>query len=287
MHKVPKDTRLFFSMRRSGSHGVIDWILGHHEGYKFYNNIDENLNTPQVMCSGDESFTLASLEDFYPSFRFSNFENYNNILLIRDPYNLFASRFKFVRKFISNPADTFTCLDLISMRSLDVWKSYARAYLEGEGTFINFNNWYTDPDYRQELSSRLGWEHNDSGFGSKQGHAYSGGSSFEKPDVLNSWKHFEKDEEYLAFFDKETIMLASEIFGPPPGRSQWSRIKLNDDVSYRTTIEELVNNIKNNLDKNPFHLIEMGLRVFPNNSRLLQLRELIIRFTNDENRSSQ
>ena len=77
------------------------------------------------------------------------------VLLLRDPYNHFASLLKFEATFKS--ASHFT-----SKLYADMWKQYARAFangsplLEGESVCINFNRWCESSDYRQELAGRSG-----------------------------------------------------------------------------------------------------------------------------------
>ena len=138
------------------------------------------------------------------------------VLVLRDPFNTFASVWHGKRR-MRNRLHRF-------YRSQ--WKVYAREFL-GETAFlpedtikVNFNEWFADRDYRRATADALGLDHVDRG--RDEVSSDGGGSSFTGQEyqnrgrdmaVLERWRHFIDDPEYLAAFDKETVELSRRIFG--------------------------------------------------------------------------
>lgn len=145
--------------------------------------------------------------------------NLVNLMVIRDPYNLFASR-AFVDVFYKNrhkSCDSY---------SVNLWKSFAKEYLDKTNILknkmrIKYNSWFKDREYRKTLANQLELEFNDSGLEEVQFKAYRG-SSFDKGEyngkaqqmkVLERWKRGLEREQYINVFrDKELIALSDEIF---------------------------------------------------------------------------
>ena len=106
------------------------------------------------------------------------------------------------------------------------WRAYAREFL-GETCFlpadtvkVSFNAWFSDENYRRRLAEELGLEHADRGIDEVS--SDGGGSSFSGQDfqnrgrdmaVLDRWRHFIDDPNYVAAFDEETVELSRKIFG--------------------------------------------------------------------------
>ncbi len=148
----------------------------------------------------------------------------SNILILRDPFNLFSSR---IRKASSgeNPAyprDTGPAMD----RVLKLWKSHAREYLGLTNHLENkvciyFNSWFSEQHYRQSISQKLNLEFTDIGF--SQVSQIGLGSSFDgteyngknqKMDVLNRKKLLNDSESHLLekiLADKELQELGQRI----------------------------------------------------------------------------
>jgi hypothetical protein len=143
------------------------------------------------------------------------------VLVLRDAHNTFASVWHGKRR-MRNRLHRFYATQ---------WKAYAREFL-GETSFlpaetvkISFNAWFTDERYRRELAAKLDLDHVDRGIDeiSKDG----GGSSFSGQDfqnrardmaVLDRWRHFIDDPDYIAAFDEETVDLSRRIFGDVTSR---------------------------------------------------------------------
>jgi hypothetical protein len=143
------------------------------------------------------------------------------VLVLRDAYNTFASVWHGKRR-IRNRLHRFYASH---------WKVYAKEFL-GETSYLpkdtvkaNFNRWFADEGYRRELAATLGLDHADRGVDEVS--SDGGGSSFSGQEfrdrarhmaVLDRWRHFIDDPEYVAAFDEETVELSRRIFGDVTAR---------------------------------------------------------------------
>jgi tetratricopeptide (TPR) repeat protein len=216
--------------------------------------------------------------------------------VIRDPFNMVASRLQKVR---NSKDKTHVVANKINENIMSTWKEYAKEALGHQNVmgckFINFNLWCQDKDYREkcsELIVELPFNYTDKGYGSRLGWRYSGGSSFndsDQLDVLNRWKVFKDDEEYLFFFDDETIELAKELFGEVPDikfHQKMSIVKkpyvgaggiaLEDlELHGAEMVDKAINTAtllcKQARDDEAEEIIKQALKVSPDNPRLFQL----------------
>jgi hypothetical protein len=198
-------------MKRSGIHGVVGWLRA-QERFVFLNNAipilpvlrgEKEIPQPQDFESwlGRElpprripfpaplkrllfgrSALLVGLEDHDPCVRLFRADpaNLTNLLVLRDPANLLASR---IRKASSMdhpayPRERGALMD----RVVANWKKHAREFLGTTAHLANrvnvyFPRWFADPAYRAEVSARLGLTFDDSGFSAVAGEG--GGSSFD------------------------------------------------------------------------------------------------------------
>ena len=243
-------------LRRTGNHAVIGWIEEQHKlvGTTFHlNNVPINANPyrhkyqnlsyyfPQHQWSIEqykeqakgkfiERYCLIySYEDYSLKQIFNDrFEkkhdlyigktgNRYDLLIIRDPFNLLASRLK----------NNF--LPVKSKRSsfIELWIEYAKEYLaqtnylKHNKTCINYNLWVKDLDYRKQLANKLDIEFTDVGLNKVR--SYGGGSSFEGKscdgeastmDTINRWQHFVDNPVYRKLINHPELLHYSEkIFG--------------------------------------------------------------------------
>ena len=253
------------AQRRSGHHAVVNWLRHQIKGrYCFLNNCDVNGN-PFVRCQRESSLFNTSLIEHSWAFweressgclskkgvLIYNYEDkslsdvvtedferhrmqwlgtsdkQSDILILRDPFNLMASRFRWI----------LGCGFEFEMEQfkeiLGMWKEHAREFL-GETSYfpakvaISYNEWFCNQDYRQEISRKLGLEWNDKGLyevakwgptiamGSFNGLDYDGQAN--KMKVLERWKEFDDHPDYLHLLNDEEIFdLSSKIFGLVPG----------------------------------------------------------------------
>lgn len=142
----------------------------------------------------------------------------HNVLVLRDPFNLFASRWR---------ASRTTGLGLRSLgQTVVLWKSYAREYLGMTNSLprrisINYNQWFIDKEYRKTISEAVGLPFSDAGL---QVVPDAGrGSSFDRFSydgkaqemaVLDRWRRYAKYRSFRRYFqDEELVWLTRLCFG--------------------------------------------------------------------------
>ncbi|MEL6553963.1 MAG: hypothetical protein AAFQ63_10955 [Cyanobacteria bacterium J06621_11] len=156
----------------------------------------------------------------------------HDIIIMRDPFNLFASRFKGNRRRAK--ARNFDLMSVYSKtRNLpELWVSYAKECL-GETnllphnkTCISYNQWFTDVAYRKSIAEKLNIEFSDAGFeevvrAGGIGSSFDGtsfNSNADQMDVLNRWQSFAENEAYLELLKTpQLIKYSTQLFGHLPG----------------------------------------------------------------------
>jgi hypothetical protein len=233
----------FTGMSRSGNHGVIRWLMAHYEeaGYSvyFYNNTVvaflEHLNF--VFSDVDRSTKkvfLVSLEDVVINQRFSTLSSISdrNILLVRDPANLFASRLAGLApdrglsfpegwsepQRVTAAAATYKALPA----QIEKYRNHHGEF-SGSTNFlknklcVSYNRWVKDEDYRCSIvDGGLGLKFSDSKYKTRAG------SSFGKPpaseaEYFDRWKSFWDNPVYAAVRGDESLMDISRGLGVRPG----------------------------------------------------------------------
>ena len=209
------DILVLFGMRRSGNHLAINWILGQVDGSAvFYNNIRQDAHPfdvgmreyrlrrpnhrPKIILSYEDltpdDIRTGPLPDFLSERAKRHAARVQSAVILRDPYNLFASRLKkWPERFASDA-------DIAHQQAL--YANHAQ-YAEnpkpvfGDGPVIPilYNHLVTKPDYRQGLSERLGIRSGDVGLDEVP--VYGHGSSFDgyqtestsvRAGVFDRWK---------------------------------------------------------------------------------------------------
>jgi hypothetical protein len=140
----------------------------------------------------------------------------SQVLILRDPYNLFASLKK--KGYMTATSGAFY---------VRLWKQHARRFQSGRDATgrslvpVNFNTWISDPAYRIKTGRQLGFETD--GVAYMDVPDYGGGSSFEgKADSAESlstderWESFVDDADYRSLFDGDVRAMAREIFAMDP-----------------------------------------------------------------------
>lgn len=235
---------------------MINWLLGNSGlSYKHINNVFDLCDDPPKILgvkdleskNTDKDFTLIlsyedvdlSILDSIPGIRHEEEilkdSKKIKVLLIRDPFNFFASRLKMlsdmVEQGVQNPIQKIGWNGILKL-----WKMYAREYL-GETNFlgrkvtINYNSWFTDSIYRNEIAERcLKIANQDKGLQEVSEHGR--GSSFDylnfegsaqKMEVTERWRYFLDNDLYLGLFrDAEILSLSDRIFGNTGGAKEIS-----------------------------------------------------------------
>jgi hypothetical protein len=191
---------------------------------------DKSINLSYLLKT-DKDCLMYSFEDIYMSdFRLPRFyesaEQYIgiskskiNIVILRDPFNLFASLIK-SGKMKKNSQD--------GQKYVNLYKRFASSYLkcisiqDKDNIFINYNKWIFLEDYRINIADRLGLLPQ-AKYLIETVPDRGGGSSFDKLSynnkassmkVFERWKAYESDPFYLDLLsDKEILSISQEIFG--------------------------------------------------------------------------
>lgn len=245
----------FFGLRRSGNHAIINWIQKNIDSVEdealsiHYNDIYVPLYTNplrvlepkdvKVAAPYNNITILLSYEDIpltevakLPTIAgqdeiIENAEKYR-ILVLRDPFNFFASRLQRVRTLESKGITT----NIIQQQSLTeivkLWKDYAKEFLGrttllGDKVAINYNRWVSEKEYRDAILNEAFGRTENLDLGINDVSSHGGGSSFDQlnfdsrgkeMDTGNRWKYFIHDEVFTSLFrDKELVALSIEIFG--------------------------------------------------------------------------
>jgi len=237
-----------YGMKRGGQHGFSNWLMSQfRDGYGLYLNDRELFGDPLVVryydvwgdfCSvplskirevekdvvivgmEDKHMTHIVSRDVFPgAFRekLGPITAEYSVLLIRDPFNLFASRKRWVE----------TRGRWLGRNAMDVelWKEHAREYLgltnhlPAKPIRLCYNFWYLSEAYRRAICSLLGIEgFSDDAFTAMSlvgnntwdGVKYRGKTSL--MPVLSRWKHYKLNREYMSLFDGEVLEFAERIF---------------------------------------------------------------------------
>jgi hypothetical protein len=244
-------------INRSGIHAITYWIMGHFnpEPMKLrrVSNFDTNFkwteyhNMSPKMVSAEKSgdiqhkaclfFThedqhlkgfgknLRRMKDRNKSkvgteFCHGRSEKVQVVYVLRDPLNHFAS---IMQKHLIKDKKGKELPP--QKRIVSLWVEFAREaigetkHLPSSAVLINYNRWFTDQDYRMNLSSKLGLQFTDVWLNKVSQHGK--GSSFDKRsydgraqemDVLERWRKFSSDKVFLSLFNPEIRRLSRQLF---------------------------------------------------------------------------
>ena len=235
------DILVLFGMRRSGNHLAINWILGQVPGFAvFYNNIRQNAHPfdvgmreyrirwpnrrPKIILSYEDLTPDQIAAGPLPDFLADRTRRHNATVLcgviLRDPYNLFASRLaKWPERFASDA-------DIRAQQ--DLYAHHAQFVLNPRPVFgdapvvpILYNHLVTDSSYRRELALKLNIDQGDAGLDEVP--VYGHGSSFDgyqaksarvRAGVFDRWQSSRSDPTFRQVVaDGRIRSLAQSVFG--------------------------------------------------------------------------
>lgn len=238
-------------LSRSGNHAILQWLMAQLPGSYAFLNCTEGQHNPYatvrpmddgcfyrsnipgydfeaeaagrftpkdtLIFSHEDSFLRRACSDTFEQHHddwIGPSAERGDILILRDPYNLFASRLR-------SPTG------LVPPKSaMRIWKQHAQQAVNGGGqlrhnpVIIAYNRWFRDENYRRHIAEQLGLDFTDAG--RLEVAACNGGSSFDgmayrhhadRMRVLRRWEHYMDDPEYMALFDEPTMRLARQVFG--------------------------------------------------------------------------
>lgn len=191
---------LFYGIRRSGNHGIINMITKSLKNSIHINNVKWNAqeyikssNTGNIIKGISENYTgfkntdlvLISTEDstdFDQKFPI----NLKILILLRDPYNMLAS----IYKSYSGRVQEY----------MDLWKKYAKFILSKPHGYkvIIYDKFYKSREYRKDIFDFLGLEYSELHINEKPGWAKSSFSSKSTSldNEYNRYFHYMDDPEF-------------------------------------------------------------------------------------------
>ncbi|HOM77704.1 hypothetical protein KBG31_00040 [Patescibacteria group bacterium] len=242
-----------FAMRRSGHHAIMEWVMANTLGkHCFLNDCDLVGNPFETYKGGkqeaedpnsskdpivDKDLLIYNFEDMYFSkFSYDNLainhdswlvstQEFNTLLVLRDPFNLFASMFKWFRgeqrKEWKPSIEEFN-------DTPNLWIAYAKEYLGltnilKDKIVINYNEWFESDENKKNIAILLGLPTHDKGYKrvAKYG-ANTWGDSFDNINydnkahemtVFERWKSYKDDQEYISMLNNpELLNLAEKIY---------------------------------------------------------------------------
>lgn len=245
-------------LRRSGNHGIIIWLRRHYaEKIWHLNNVSPAKNPYRQLLEHypDKEKLRQEAQGIFSRKKCLkyNFRNYildsiinsqceinhdlylgksevrYDLLILRDPYNMFASICKGQNQSSKN--NNYSTTYPHNQKTIgELWLDYAKEflgetnYLPHKKVIVNYNQWLCNVNYRQNISKNLGLDFCDAGFNVVKN--YGGGSSFDginfnsqaiKMNLLNRWQKFKDNDSYKKMLNQDIIKYSQKIFGSIKG----------------------------------------------------------------------
>ena len=239
---MPKYEVHIYGISRSGIHAICNWVMENCNITNLFRKCpqseieEKRLSANDSICFTSENKDLSKTEFVESTDRKYLF----NILVIRDPFNHFASVIK-SNRYIMPKTKKMRNLDIYKRANeyaetkshpiidlLKIWTDYANEadgntnYIQNK-IVISYNDWFLNESYRKKISQRL--HANSFNKGMNFVSVCGGGSSFDgkkyngkgsEMDVLNRWKHYQNEEWFVELFNDEIVDLSERIFNFNP-----------------------------------------------------------------------
>jgi hypothetical protein len=161
----------FYGLRRSGNHAILEWLIQNMGGAGNRNVIKVNrviqcgnaayineantyeshdsVNTDISFCQSAFDSLIIAYEDVSTNYRLGDHNN-QKIVILRDIFNLFASRYK---KIVSHPEKSsyYNLAMRIDEIIVNLWKEHANS----DAIIILFEKWVESKEYRDLICERL------------------------------------------------------------------------------------------------------------------------------------
>jgi hypothetical protein len=219
----------FAGMQRVGNHAIVNWWMKHFSSWSVRNNIlGLRYNDPAAQTTdigSDNVVQIDTWENYDPNDIIVCRLSEPIIVIIRDPYNWWASWFQY-----TIPNQNIQAID--RDKTIDWYIRYVE-YARNTKRWISFNNWFADTDYRRSLERQYGLQESDAGLQElmRSNNEFIGnGSTFDRTryhknaqhmKVLTRYQKFLADDKYLTPLRQhlELADIARELFNmePPKG----------------------------------------------------------------------
>ncbi len=242
-NKPSKTVIRVFAVKRTGQHAILNWLMQQWQGsISFHNNVPAGrpilsshnhetrlrlpIKNPLLLYNHEDVPIKYAMEfDSYYEKTLRGYTKKIDVIILRDPFNCFASRIKanweWDNLFVEN--------ETIRQNVINTWKEHAKEFISDVNplqnkVLINYNRWILDVEYRRSIASDLDLQFTDSGFDHTP--HYGLGSSFDglsgtnnKNKLQERWREFEFDELYNSIFeDKELLELSHAVFDFVPAK---------------------------------------------------------------------
>jgi hypothetical protein len=241
-------------LSRSGNHAIIRWMCGNYEkeGYKVYfqNNAIKNLleyinlrgggglagipANPRIfeimmhLTKNEKKVFIVSFEDLLIDKRLGELSDFSdhNVIILRDPYNLFASRIQGLtpprgRKGWTNSHPPKNIQNEEIKKYLSHYEEFSKNtnYLSNK-ICINYNLWVSDKEYRKKIvESDLRIKFTDARYEQRACSSFGPKAPIELPsnapeDFVTRYKACSGDPMFESIKnDKDLASIAKETFG--------------------------------------------------------------------------
>jgi hypothetical protein len=210
-----------FGPQRSGNHAIINWMLAGAGPHRLFNALDldffEKLKKPfnTELAVATYETKLIHFSSYEPT-KLIECDDVLNVVILRDPFNWFASLTMRLLYQLKDEGVRF---------HIDDWKSHAREFLGRTNILkrkvtINYNTWFVNPAYRRAVAKSLKVPFTDKNF--QKVATEGGGSSFDKTrfnrkaqkmKVFDRWRAFYEHDRFIKYLrDKELLELTEQIF---------------------------------------------------------------------------
>jgi hypothetical protein len=191
----------------------MTWILRQCPNHHFKNDPLCYADFSSTSGNGKDIF-LFNLEDWDLSVPAPASPDDVDVLVLRDPYNTFASR---IRKKENWPPQDQR-VHWSGEKPVFLWKQHAKEFLRDNPqlpsvTVVNYNQWVVDEAYRADIVKSLNLDLTDNSIDFK---AMSGAKSdFADKNYFDRWKLYRNNRDFLRMInDDELRSLSEKIFGP-------------------------------------------------------------------------
>ncbi|MCA9381993.1 hypothetical protein KC660_01140 [Candidatus Dojkabacteria bacterium] len=231
----------FFGLSRSGNHPILNWIIQNSgQAFLFHNDVyapnmsrilvpselrhDDDQDISMILSYEDRPLdalhllpTYAGRDEIVPN------ALHRTILLLRDPFNTFASRKKYL-----DQRGKLTFHGVSWNETKELWRVYAQEYMRETRYFddnlilINYNQWFLDKRYRDNWLYAVFGQTQNHDIGIERVSLVGEGSSYDgtafegranEMDTLGRWQSYIHDPDFLGLFDNDTLRLSLEVFG--------------------------------------------------------------------------
>ena len=239
----------FFAMRRTGHHAIMKWIFSQIEepilfANDFYAEIFRGKEYRHGQWISEQPKEYGVIDNYSYNIEDAPIINLDKILekldsrlmivkpektikifIIRDPFNMMASRFKIDQDKVTKITSPGVNINWTGNGVVERWCEYAQEYLGmtnviKDKIFINYNQWFVDEQYRRNILSDLNLQVKLTTLLDVPRNGY--GSSFDemkfngfgnKMKTLDRWHEFMNNDSYINHISNQRLLsLAEKIY---------------------------------------------------------------------------